>query len=78
MFPDKKLNGAIMKYKIEGGIMPILRVELNEKEEIFSEAGVMSLMTSNIHIDSYVRGGMSAAIGRRFIGETFFMVKYNK
>lgn len=66
-----------MKYKIEGTTMQILSVELNSGEEIFSESGSMCWMSSNVNMESYVRGGIAAGLGRMFTGESFFMVKYN-
>ena len=57
--------------------MQVLSVELNSGEEIFSESGSMCWMSSNVNMESYVRGGFGAGLGRMFTGESFFMVKYN-
>jgi uncharacterized protein (TIGR00266 family) len=65
-----------MKYKVEGEVMQILTVELDEGEEVFSESGAMSWMSGNISMESYIRGGLGAGIGRMFTGESLFMVKY--
>ena len=65
-----------MKHKIEGDVMQILTVELNEGEEVYSESGAMSWMSGNVEMESYLRGGLGAGIGRMFTGESFFMVKF--
>jgi uncharacterized protein (TIGR00266 family) len=66
-----------MKYKIEGDLMQILTVELEGSEEVFAESGAMSWMSGNMNMESYMRGGLGAGIGRMFTGESLFMVKFN-
>ncbi|MDD5171487.1 MAG: TIGR00266 family protein [Candidatus ainarchaeum sp.] len=65
-----------MKYKIEGEVMQILSVELNEGEEVYCESGAMAWMSANMNMESYLRGGLGAGIGRMFTGESLFMVKF--
>ncbi|MEW6722410.1 MAG: TIGR00266 family protein [Candidatus Micrarchaeota archaeon] len=65
-----------MKYKVEGDVMQILTVELDSGEEVFSESGAMAWMSGNVEMESYMRGGLGAGLGRMFTGESLFMVKY--
>ena len=65
-----------MKYKIEGDVMQILSLELDEGEEVFSESGAMAWMSANMGMESYMRGGLGAGIGRMFTGKSLFMVRF--
>lgn len=65
-----------MKYKIEGDVMQILTLELEEGEEVFSESGAMSWMSGNMTMESYMRGGLGAGLGRMFTGESLFLVQF--
>jgi uncharacterized protein (TIGR00266 family) len=65
-----------MKHKIEGEVMQALSLELEPGEEVFAESGAMAWMTDNISMESYVRGGLGAGIGRMFTGESLFMVRF--
>jgi len=56
--------------------MQILSFELDPSDEIYAESGAMSWMSDNVGMESYVRGGIGAGIGRMFTGESFFMVKF--
>ena len=68
--------GEYMKHKIEGEVMQILSIELEQGEEVYAESGAMSWMTDNVEMESYIRGGLGAGIGRMFTGESLFMVKF--
>ncbi|MBU0590959.1 TIGR00266 family protein [Candidatus Micrarchaeota archaeon] len=65
-----------MKSKIEGEIMQLLSFELDGSDEIYAEAGAMSWMSDNVKMESYMRGGLGAGIGRVFTGESLFMVRF--
>jgi uncharacterized protein (TIGR00266 family) len=66
-----------MKYKIEGDVMQILTLELDQGDEVFSESGAMAWMSANMEMESYMRGGLGAGLGRMFTGESLFLVKFN-
>ena len=66
-----------MKHKIEGDVMQILTLELEEGDQAYAESGAMSWMSGNVKMESYMRGGIGAGIGRMFTGESLFMVKFN-
>jgi len=65
-----------MKHKIEGDVMQILTLELEAGEEVYSESGAMAWMSGNMEMESYMRGGLGAGLGRMFTGESLFLVKY--
>lgn len=66
-----------MKHKIRGTVMPILDVELKPGERIFTESGGMAWMSSNMEMNSNMKGGFGRALGRMFSGESLFMVNYS-
>lgn len=66
-----------MKYGIAGDVMQVLDIEIEKGEEVYSEAGSMAWMKGDVHMESYVRGGIGAGLGRIVTGESFFLVKYN-
>jgi uncharacterized protein (TIGR00266 family) len=66
-----------MKYKLEGSVMQVLTVELDEGEEVYSESGAMSWMSGNVEMSSMVHGGIGGGIGRMLSGESLFTVKFN-
>lgn len=66
-----------MKYEIIGDNLQIVRLELEEGEKAYGEAGSMVYMSSNIKMEAKARGGMLKSIGRKFMGETFFMTEFS-
>ncbi|MFH1685082.1 MAG: TIGR00266 family protein [Candidatus Micrarchaeota archaeon] len=66
-----------MKYKIEGTVMQVLTVQLNEGEEVYSESGAMSWMTGNVDMHSSIHGGIGGGLGRMFSGESLFTVRFS-
>ena len=65
-----------MNYKITGNNLQVVTIELNEAEKVYAEAGAMVYMSSNMKMESKMRGGIMKAIGRKFAGETMFMTEY--
>jgi len=65
-----------MEHRIEGEMMQILTIELGEGEEIYSESGAMAWMSQNILMESQMRGGLGAGLGRMFTGESLFLVQF--
>lgn len=66
-----------MKYQIRGTTLPILDIQLTEWESVFTEAGWMARKSSNIWINSGMRGWLWSSITRTFSGESLFMTKYS-
>ena len=65
-----------MKYKITGDNLQIVTLELSEGEKVYGEAGSMVYMSSNMKMEAKARGGILKSIGRKFMGETFFMTEF--
>lgn len=65
-----------MKYRIEGGNLPAVIINLEPGETIISEAGGRTWMKGNITTDTTSNGGVKKALGRIFAGESLFMSKY--
>lgn len=65
-----------MQYTIRGDILPILDVQLNAGESLFSEAGGMAWMSPNINMESSTRGGLMKGLTRMVAGESLFMTTY--
>ena len=63
-----------MKYKITGDNLQLVTVELNAGETMYGEAGTMVYMSSNMTMEAKMRGGLMKAIGRKFAGETMFVL----
>lgn len=65
-----------MKYKITGDNLQVVTLELEEGEKVYGEAGSMVYMSDNIKMEAKARGGILKSIGRKFMGETFFMTEF--
>ena len=66
----------IMKYKIEGGNLPVVICELEAGETLITEGGAMSWMSPNIRMETTSNGGVGKALGRMFSGEKLFQNRY--
>ena len=65
-----------MEYKIEGTVMPLLHIFLNEGETVISERGAMVWMDENIHMHTDTHGGLGGGINRMLMGESFFITEF--
>lgn len=65
-----------MKYVIEGGALPVVRVFLEPGETMISEAGGRTWAKGEFVTESSSEGGAKKALGRMFSGESLFMSKY--
>lgn len=65
-----------MEYKIRGSTLPVLDVQLQEGETVYTEAGGMAWMSGNIEMSSNMKGGFMKSIKRAVSGESLFIVNY--
>ena len=65
-----------MKYEIVGGDFQVLNIWLDDKEGVVSEAGAMTYMSGNIHMEAKAIGGLTSAIKRMIGGSTAFLLEY--
>ena len=64
----------MLKFKIEGGTLPVVICYPEAGETIRTEKGAMSWMSSNMKMSTNTGGG--GVLGRMFTGETIFMNEY--
>ena len=64
-----------MNYNIEGGVMPILEVNLNDGEAIMTQGGGMVWMSPNMKMET-TAGGIGKAFTKMFSGESIFQNRY--
>ncbi len=66
-----------MQYTIRGSVMQSVEVSLEQGEAVYTEAGGMAWMSSNIKMDTNMRGGVMGAIKRAVSGESLFLTTYS-
>ncbi len=64
-----------MRYRIEGGNLPVVICELEQGETMITESGAMSWMSPNMELETSA-GGFGKAMGRMFSGESIFLNRY--
>jgi len=65
-----------VQYQIRGTTMQTVDVQLQQGETVYTESGGMAWMTSNIKMETGMKGGLMGAIGRGLAGESLFLVDY--
>ncbi len=65
-----------MKYEITGDNLQIVTMELNEGEKVYGEAGAMIHISPNVEMEAKARGGLIKGLGRKLMGETFFLTEF--
>lgn len=65
-----------MNYKIVGKTVPVLEMELNKGEKVYTQSGAMAYQTEGITMNTNARGGVMKSLGRMFAGESIFMANY--
>ncbi|MFW5713591.1 MAG: TIGR00266 family protein [Brevefilum sp.] len=65
-----------MQYQVSGEVFPIVEIQLNNGDSVFTESGGMAWMSEGIAMATSTRGGLMAGLGRALAGESLFMVSY--
>lgn len=69
-----------MQTRIQGTTMPVLEVQLDPNESVFSESGELSWMTQSIQMTTHTQmgggGGLFGVLKRAVAGGTIFMTEY--
>ncbi|MCL2138832.1 MAG: TIGR00266 family protein [Treponema sp.] len=65
-----------MEYEIFGDNLPAVSIHLNSNEAIYTQSGGMSWMSSDIQMETNMKGGLFKGLGRAFAGESMFMATY--
>lgn len=66
----------MLKYKIEGGNLPVVICYPEAGQTICTEGGAMSWMSPNMKMDTNSGGGFKKAFGRMLAGESIFLNEY--
>lgn len=66
-----------MEYQLHGTVMQTVNVLLQAGESVYTESGGMAWMSENISMETGMRGGVMAAIGRKLAGESMFLTTYS-
>src|SRR4051794_26698880 len=73
-------TGGPMQTRIQGTTMPVLDVQLDPNESIFSESGELSWMTASIQMTTHTQmgggGGLFGVLKRVAGGGSLFMTEY--
>ncbi|MCD6436551.1 MAG: TIGR00266 family protein [Clostridiales bacterium] len=65
-----------MKYEIKGGELPVVIMNLDKGESVFTESGGMGWMTDGIDMSTNMEGGLFGGLARKLSGESLFMTTY--
>lgn len=65
-----------MKYTIQGGNLPAALITLDPGEALIMERGGMAWMTTNLKMDTNMKGGLLKGLGRAASGESVFLNTY--
>lgn len=65
-----------MEFKIRGTTLPILDVQLNSGESMYTQAGGMAWKSPNISMTTNTKGGFMKGLNRVLSGESLFMTTY--
>lgn len=69
-------GGLKMRYQIIGQTVPVVEVELNAGETMYTQSGGMAYQTDGIEMKTNARGGIMKSLGRVFSGESIFMANF--
>ena len=65
-----------MRYRIDGGQLPVVICRLDAGESMITEKGAMSWMTPNMVMQTQGTGGLGKSLGRMISGDTIFQNTY--
>lgn len=65
-----------MKYEIRGENLPVVIINLDKGESMFTESGGMGWMSEDIEMSTNLEGGLFGGIARKLAGESLFMTTY--
>lgn len=65
-----------MDAKIKGDFLPVLTCKMSRGEQLYTESGGMSWMTSGLKMETSTNGGIMKGLGRALSGESLFMNIY--
>lgn len=65
-----------MQYRIEGGSLPCVIIDLQPGETLISQSGGRTWSRGPIALETKAEGGIGKSLGRMFSGDSLFMSRY--
>jgi uncharacterized protein (TIGR00266 family) len=65
-----------ISYRIDGTTLPVVTIELEPGEIIYSESGGMSWMSGNVEMKTHSGGGLGRMVRRAISGESLFITDF--
>ncbi len=65
-----------VKYRIDGTTLPVVTIELQPGQRVYSESGGMSWMSGNVEMKTTTGGGLGKMFRRAISGEALFLVEF--
>ena len=65
-----------MNYKITGTTLPVVEVNLNKGETMYTQSGAMAWQSDKIEMKTNTKGGLMKGLGRALAGDSLFMNTY--
>ena len=66
-----------VSYRVDGTTLPVVTIQLEPGEVIYSESGGMSWMTGNVEMKTHSGGGLGKMFKRAVSGESLFITDYS-
>ncbi|HIC90159.1 MAG TPA: TIGR00266 family protein [Anaerolineae bacterium] len=65
-----------MNYQIDGTTLPVVTIQLEPGQRVYSESGGMSWMSGNVEMETHTGGGLGRMVRRALAGESLFIVDF--
>ena len=65
-----------MRHEIFGDNMPAVTINLDNGESIYTQSGGLTWMSSDIQMETNMKGGLLKGLGRAVTGQSMFMATY--
>jgi uncharacterized protein (TIGR00266 family) len=65
-----------ISYRLDGTTLPVVTIELEPGEVIYSESGGMSWMSGNVEMKTHSGGGLGRMVKRAMSGESLFITDF--
>jgi len=65
-----------LKYEITGTTLPVVTIQLEPGQRVYSESGGMSWMSGNVEMETHSGGGLGRMFKRALAGESLFITDF--
>jgi uncharacterized protein (TIGR00266 family) len=66
-----------MRYEVFGGNLPAVTLHLEKDEAVYTQSGGMTWMSADMKMETNMKGGFFAGLGRMLSGESMFLATYS-